>query len=101
MSMAYAGLGVSWQAGILRVAPRSPDRASATYVVAFQIGITAGPVLGGAFRGAFGMDRLLLAAAVLAALSAATYPVVSMITVRHAAANLPRQRDPASAGRGQ
>ncbi|MFB9834153.1 MFS transporter, partial [Actinoallomurus acaciae] len=101
MSVAYAGLGVSWQAGILRVAPRSPDRASAAYVVAFQIGITAGPVLGGVLRGAFGMDRLLLAAAALAALSAATYPVVSMITVRHAAADSPRRRDPDSVGRGR
>ncbi|GLY82341.1 MFS transporter [Actinoallomurus iriomotensis] len=83
-SVGYAGLAVSWQAGILRVAPRSPDRASAAYVVAFQIGITSGPALGGAFRGTFGMDWLFLAAAVLAALSAAAYPVVSMIMVRHA-----------------
>ncbi len=47
LSLGYAGMAVSWQAAALRAAPAAPDLASAVYVVAFQVGIAAGPVIGG------------------------------------------------------
>ncbi len=49
LSLGYAGMAVSWQAAALRAAPAAPDLASAVYVVAFQIGIAIGPVIGGLF----------------------------------------------------
>lgn len=47
LSIGYAGMAVSWQSAALRAAPAAPDLASATYVIAFQVGIAAGPVIGG------------------------------------------------------
>lgn len=47
LSLGYAGMAVSWQTAALRATPATPDLASATYVVAFQIGIAAGPIIGG------------------------------------------------------
>ena len=52
VAMALWGLALlstipSLQAGVIRVAPEGADTASAVYVVAFQIGIGAGALLGG------------------------------------------------------
>ncbi|WP_205752849.1 MFS transporter [Cryptosporangium phraense] len=54
------------QAAILRVAPRAADAASAVYVVAFQIGIGGGSLLGERFVRAGWLGALPLLAAVLA-----------------------------------
>jgi predicted MFS family arabinose efflux permease len=43
---AFTALPVCLQAAVLRVAPRVPDTASSVYVVAFQIGIGTGSLLG-------------------------------------------------------
>lgn len=68
LSLGYAGMAVSWQAATLRAAPAAPDLASAVYVVAFQIGIAAGPIIGGLF---IDRDDLFLVPLVSAGVAAA------------------------------
>ena len=43
---AFTAIPVPLQSAVLRVAPRSQDAASAVYVVAFQIGIGGGALVG-------------------------------------------------------
>jgi hypothetical protein len=44
----FTALPICLQSAVLRVAPRIPDTASALYVVAFQIGIGGGALIGAA-----------------------------------------------------
>jgi predicted MFS family arabinose efflux permease len=69
---AFTASPVCLQAAILRVAPKARDAASAVYVVAFQIGIGAGALLGERFFRAGLLDALPVigAAAGLAAVAA-------------------------------
>ncbi len=62
----FTAIPVCLQAAILRVAPRSRDAASAVYVVAFQIGIGGGALLGERLVGA---GRLAVLPAIAAALT--------------------------------
>ncbi|MFI5952732.1 MFS transporter [Cryptosporangium sp. NPDC051539] len=71
------------QAAILRVAPQAADAASAVYVVAFQIGIGAGSLLGERFVRAGWLGALPLLAAVLA--------VAALVVVRASATAFPRR----------
>ena len=63
---AFTAIPVSLQAAILRVAPAARDAASAVYVVAFQIGIGGGALLGERFVSAGLLPWLPAIAAVLA-----------------------------------
>ncbi len=63
---AFTAVPVCLQAAILRVAPLSRDAASAVYVVAFQIGIGAGALLGERFVSAGLLAALPAIAAALA-----------------------------------
>lgn len=63
---AFTAIPVSLQAAILRVAPSARDAASAVYVVAFQIGIGGGALLGERFVSAGRLPWLPVLAAVLA-----------------------------------
>jgi predicted MFS family arabinose efflux permease len=67
LSLGYAGLAVSWQTMVLRAAPRAPDRASSIYVVAFQVGIGTGPILGGTLRDLLSPTAAIAASVTLAA----------------------------------
>jgi predicted MFS family arabinose efflux permease len=72
---AFTAIPVSLQAAILRVAPQARDAASAVYVVAFQIGIGGGALLG---------ERLVSAGllAWLPAIAAALALVAGVLVVR-------------------
>jgi predicted MFS family arabinose efflux permease len=48
----FTALPICLQSAVLRVAPRMPDTASALYVVAFQIGIGGGALIGAGLLGA-------------------------------------------------
>jgi predicted MFS family arabinose efflux permease len=48
---AFTAIPVCLQAAVLRVAPESPDTASALYVVSFQVGIGGGALLGSVLVG--------------------------------------------------
>ena len=63
---AFTGVPVSLQAAILRVAPQSRDAASAVYVVAFQIGIGGGALVGARFVDAGRLGTLPVLGAALA-----------------------------------
>ena len=65
---AFTALPVCLQSAVLRVAPRSPDTASALYVVAFQIGIGGGALVGSILVDGGRLDALPLAGFVFAAL---------------------------------
>jgi predicted MFS family arabinose efflux permease len=67
---AFTAIPVSLQAAILRVAPQSRDAASAVYVVAFQIGIGGGALLGERFVSAGLLPWLPAIAAALALIAA-------------------------------
>jgi predicted MFS family arabinose efflux permease len=67
---AFTAIPVCLAAGILRVAPKTRDAASALYVVAFQIGIGGGAFLGERLVTAGHLGRLPILAAVLAAAAA-------------------------------
>ena len=62
---AFSAIPICLQAGILRVAPRARDAASAVYVVAFQIGIGGGAFVGERFVRAGHLVALPVTAAVL------------------------------------
>lgn len=68
---AFTSIPVTLQAAILRVAPQARDAASAVYVVAFQIGIGGGALLGERFVSAGLLPWLPLIAAALAVLAGA------------------------------
>jgi predicted MFS family arabinose efflux permease len=61
----FTAIPVVLQAAILRVAPQARDAASAVYVVAFQVGIGGGSVLGERFVAAGNLAWLPVIAAVL------------------------------------
>jgi predicted MFS family arabinose efflux permease len=63
---AFTAIPVCLQAGVLRVAPRARDAASAVYVVAFQIGIGGGAFVGERFVRAGHLGVLPILAAALA-----------------------------------
>ena len=63
---AFTAIPVSLQAAILRVAPQARDAASAVYVVAFQVGIGGGALLGERFVSAGLLPWLPAIAAALA-----------------------------------
>ncbi|WP_156758135.1 MFS transporter [Actinokineospora pegani] len=65
----FAGVPVSLQASVLRVAPHAQDAASAVYVVAFQVGIGSGAWVGEQLVGGGRLDLVAPLAAVVAALS--------------------------------
>jgi predicted MFS family arabinose efflux permease len=67
------GLSVVLQAAVLRVAPDRPDLASAVYIVAYQVGIGLGALIGGLF---IGHDALPVAVAAAAACGLAATAVV-------------------------
>ena len=67
---AFTAIPVSLQAAILRVAPAARDAASAVYVVAFQIGIGGGALLGERFVTAGRLPWLPVIAAVLSVAAA-------------------------------
>jgi len=62
----FTAVPVCLQSAVLRVAPDAQDAASAVYVVAFQIGIGGGALLGERLFGAGRLDALPPIAAVLA-----------------------------------
>jgi predicted MFS family arabinose efflux permease len=66
---AFTGVPVSLQSAILRVAPQARDAASAVYVVAFQIGIGGGALLGARFVDAGRLGVLPILGAGLALIS--------------------------------
>jgi len=66
-SIALGGLGIAMQTGVLVVAPRSTDIASAWYSAAFNVGIAGGPVLGGLALSGFGLRSIPLIGACFAA----------------------------------
>lgn len=71
LTLGYSGLAVSWQGNILKAAGARADEASAIYVTAFQIGIAAGPVLGGLLQ-ATSMQSVYWGSLILAALGVVT-----------------------------
>ena len=68
----FTAIPVVLQAAILRVAPQARDAASAVYVVAFQIGIGGGALLGERFISAGHLGGLPALAAVLTAAAGLT-----------------------------
>jgi predicted MFS family arabinose efflux permease len=66
---AFTAIPVCLASGILRVAPRSRDAASAVYVVAFQVGIGGGAFIGERFVTGGMLGVLPLLAAILAFVS--------------------------------
>ena len=72
------GMAVVLQAAVLRVAPAQQDLASAVYIVAFQVGIALGAVIGGV-----GLDHGALPATVA---TAAACGLVAAVVVRRSAA---------------
>lgn len=73
---AFSAAPVVLQSAILRVAPGHADRASAIYVVAFQIGIAGGSAAGAAVLDGFGSSALPWTSAVIG-IGAAVVLVVS------------------------
>jgi predicted MFS family arabinose efflux permease len=66
----FTAIPVCLQAAILRVAPQARDAASAVYVVAFQVGIGAGALIGERLVGAGRLGVLPVVGAVLVVASA-------------------------------
>jgi predicted MFS family arabinose efflux permease len=65
-SLGVAGLGVSMQARVLVVAPRRTDIASAGFSSPYNVGIAAGPVIGGFILSGPGLRSAALAGGLLA-----------------------------------
>jgi predicted MFS family arabinose efflux permease len=61
----FTALPICLQNAVLRVAPRMPDTASALYVVAFQIGIGGGALIGAGLLGAGALASIPVVALVL------------------------------------
>jgi DHA1 family inner membrane transport protein len=70
-SFGVAGFGVSAQARVLVVAPRGTDIASAVYSSAYNLGIAAGPVIGGFVLSGPGLRATPLAGGLLASMALA------------------------------
>ncbi|MEP6599739.1 MAG: MFS transporter [Actinomycetota bacterium] len=95
----FTAVPVCLQAAVLRVAPHAQDAASAVYVVAFQIGIGGGALLGQRLFTAARLADLLLLAAVVALLSAAiAFTARRSFPLRHVHGDAARSR-PAAAVR--
>jgi predicted MFS family arabinose efflux permease len=76
----FTALPICLQSAVLRVAPRVPDTASALYVVAFQIGIGGGALVGATLLGSGHLASipvvalaLIGAGSVIAAVSGSTF----------------------------
>jgi predicted MFS family arabinose efflux permease len=76
----FTALPICLQSAVLRVAPRMPDTASALYVVAFQIGIGGGALIGAGLLGAGALGSvpfvalaLIAAGSAIAAVSGQTF----------------------------
>jgi predicted MFS family arabinose efflux permease len=87
-SLALGGLAIAMQTGVLVVAPRSTDIASAWFSASFNVGIAGGPVIGALTLSTLGLRSTPLIGALLVA--AALAVVLSGTTAR---------RHPALAGR--
>ena len=61
----FTALPICLQSAVLRVAPRMPDTASALYVVAFQIGIGGGALIGAGLLGAGALSSIPVVALAL------------------------------------
>jgi MFS transporter, DHA1 family, inner membrane transport protein len=70
-SFGIAGFGVSLQARVLVVAPRGTDIASALITSAYNVGIAAGPVIGGLVLSGPGLRTTPLAGGLLASVALA------------------------------
>ncbi len=70
-SFGVGGFGVSIQARVLVVAPRGPDMASAVFSSAYNLGIAAGPVIGGFVLAGPGLRATPLAGGLLAGMALA------------------------------
>jgi len=70
-SLGVGGFGVSIQARVLAVAPRGTDIASAVFASAYNVGIAAGPVIGGFVLSGPGLRATPLAGGLLAGLALA------------------------------
>jgi predicted MFS family arabinose efflux permease len=64
-SLAFGGLVIAMQTGVLVVAPGSTDIASAWYSASFNVGIASGPVIGGLVLSALGLRSTPLIGALL------------------------------------
>jgi DHA1 family inner membrane transport protein len=67
IGFALGGFAVAAQTGVLVYAPRGTDIATAWYSVSFNVGIAAGPVIGGLVLTGLGLRSTALAGALLAA----------------------------------
>ena len=65
-SLGVAAFGVSMQARVFVVAPRGTDIASAVFSSAYNVGIAAGPVIGGLVLAGLGLRATALAGGLLA-----------------------------------
>ena len=83
---AFTALPVCLQAAVLRVAPRSADTASALYVVAFQIGIG-----GGALVGSLLVDTGVLAGLCVIGAALAASGLLIVLTARRAFPSRPER----------
>jgi predicted MFS family arabinose efflux permease len=90
---AFTALPVCLQSAVLRVAPKSTDTASALYIMAFQIGIG-----GGALVGSVMVDSGKLAALPLVGMAFAAAGTLILLAARRA---FPRRADPSSVRRQQ
>lgn len=70
-SFGVGGFGVSIQACVLVVAPRGTDIASAVFSSAYNLGIAAGPVIGGFVLSGPGLRATPLAGGLLASMALA------------------------------
>lgn len=71
---AFTAVPVSLQSAVLRVAPHAQDAASAVYIVAFQIGIGGGALVGERTVVVGGLHHLPAVGAVLAVATAVITP---------------------------
>jgi predicted MFS family arabinose efflux permease len=67
----FTALPICLQNAVLRVAPQMPDTASALYVVAFQIGIGGGALIGAGLLGSGALGSIPVVALALVAIGSA------------------------------
>ncbi|MGU3435671.1 MFS transporter [Actinomycetes bacterium M1A6_2h] len=63
--LAFTTIPVCLQSAVMRCAPQDADRASAIYVVVFQVGIASGALLGGGIIDSAGLSALVVTALAL------------------------------------
>ena len=90
-SFGVAGLGISIQARVFVVSPRGTDIASAVFTSAYNVGIAAGPVIGGLVLSGPGLGTTplaggLLASAALALLLSEPHVRTAILRISRAAA---------------